>query len=144
MGNFGAMIWKVSVLRVRKYYDAACHVIWEVSGPAWTVGSFAIVIRDTYHILIFRHTLVYFTTWSKFVHCTIDLWGFVSSCRCNCIRQGLAWLHCAPTDPLLRLYKDGAPLRPCIVVAVGVYVVVFVVPLSICGSSWNSSFRVSY
>jgi hypothetical protein len=35
LGSFGTMIcliWEVLVLRVGKYYDAACHVTWEVLG----------------------------------------------------------------------------------------------------------------
>jgi hypothetical protein len=56
------VILEVLVLHVGKYYDAACHVTWEVLGPVWTVGSFAIVIRDTYHIIIFPHTLFCFAT----------------------------------------------------------------------------------
>jgi hypothetical protein len=43
LGSFGTMIcvtWEVLILRVGKYYDAACHVTWEVLGPLWTAESF--------------------------------------------------------------------------------------------------------
>ena len=63
LGSFGTIInviLEVLVLQVGKNYDAACHVTWEVLGPVWTVGSFAIVIRDTHHIITFHHTLVCF------------------------------------------------------------------------------------
>ena len=63
LGSFGTMIcmiWEVLVLRVGKYYESGCHVTWEVLGPVWTVGSFAIVVTEINHIMIFRHTLVCF------------------------------------------------------------------------------------
>jgi hypothetical protein len=65
------VIWEVLVLQVGKYYNAACHVTWEVLGPMLTSGSFAIVIRDTYLIIIFRLTLC-FAIRSKFVYCTVS------------------------------------------------------------------------
>jgi hypothetical protein len=101
-------------------------VTWEVLGPVWTVGNFAIVIRDTHQFISQP-----FVTPSPALSLLLDLNLLIVVVRSISV---VSLLHVDEgVDPSR---TSLAPLGSVlVVVAVGVYVVVFVVPLSISGSN---------